>query len=101
MKRARLANIGSCNVRGIRIVTKGLSEGQVRRSVFRILKDTVLCSMATVTGDNRAHINTAYFCYSDELELYSLSHPNSLHCRNLSTNASMACLLYTSPSPRD
>ena len=96
MNRTRLASIGSCNVMGLRIATKGLSEERVRRSVFRILKDNLLCSISTVTGGNRAHINTAYFCYSDELELYLLSHPSSLHCRNLSRNSSMAMAIFSS-----
>ncbi len=30
-----------------------------------------------MTTDNRAHVNTAYFAYSDELEVYFLSHPNA------------------------
>ena len=80
MNRARLAIISSCNVMGIPMVTKGLSEERVRRSVFSILKENVLCSIATVIADNQSHINTAYFCYSDELELYFLQDPGSLHC---------------------
>jgi uncharacterized protein YhbP (UPF0306 family) len=56
----------------------------------------VLCSTATVTEENKAHINTAYFCYSDDLELYFLSDPGSLHCRNLSTNSSMAVTVFRS-----
>lgn len=96
MNRAKLANIRPCNVRAVQIMTKGLSEDRVRRSVLRILKANVLCSMATVTPDKQAHINTAYVCYSDELELYFLSHPNSLHCRNLAANASMAMTIFSS-----
>src|SRR5258705_9182040 len=41
--------------------------------------------MSTVTPDDRAHINTAYFCYSGELEFYFLSHPRSTHCQNVSS----------------
>ncbi len=96
MNRARLVNIGSCNVRGKRIVTQGISESRVRRSVFRILKDSALCSMATVAGVNRAHINAAYFSYSHELELHFLSHPSSLHCRNLLRNSSMGMTIFSS-----
>lgn len=96
MNRARLVDPGSWNVAGTPTVTMELSEARVRRSVLRILNDTVLCSMATVTSDHRPHINTAYFCFSDELELYFLSHPSSLHCRNLSTNASMAMAIFSS-----
>jgi len=81
---------------GIRIVSEGFSEQRVRRSVFRILQDNLLCSIATVTEDNRAYINTAYYCYSDELELYFLSDPTSRHCRNLSINSSMAITIFSS-----
>lgn len=96
MNRARLAVTALCNVMGIRTATARPSEKQVRRSVFSILQDNRLCSMASVTGENRAHINTAYFCYSNELELYFLSHPGSLHCRNLSKNSSMAITIFCS-----
>ncbi len=96
MNRASFARIGAYNVMGKPIVAKGLSKDRVRGSVFRILGNNGLCSIATVTGDSRAHINTAYFCYSDQLELYFLSHPSSLHCRNLSTNSSMAMAIFPS-----
>jgi len=96
MGHARLMNIRARNVRGRRIVTKGLSEDRVRRSVVRILKDNILCSIATITGENVPNINTAYFSYSDGLGLYFLSHPSSLHCRNLSANSFMAMTVFSS-----
>lgn len=99
MSRAKLTHIGSSNVRGTRTKTPGLTEARIRRSVFRILEENVLCSIATVTHNNRAHINTAYFCYSDQLELYFLSHPSSLHCRNLSTNSSIGITIFSSSQP--
>ena len=73
-----------------------LSPAQVLQSVFRILQTNVLCSMATVTPAGQAHINTAYFSYSDDLELVFLSHPASLHCRNISANSSMAMAVFSS-----
>lgn len=81
---------------GLPISNKRFSKAQVRSSIFRILKGNVLCSIATVTRENRAHINTAYFCYSDDLELYFLSDYGSVHCRNLSTNSSMAMTIFSS-----
>ena len=80
----------------IRVKTKGFSDERVLTSVFRILRENVLCSIATVTEQNLAHINTAYFCYSDELDLYFLSEPLSRHCRNLLANPSMAVAVYNS-----
>jgi hypothetical protein len=49
-----------------------------------------------VGSDDRAHINTGYFARSDALELWLLSHPSSLHCRNIVTNPSMAVAVYAS-----
>lgn len=81
---------------GQETVSRILLEEPVRRSLFRILRENVLCSMATVATGNRAHINTAYFCYSRALELFFLSDPGSLHCRNLAEHPSMAMTIFRS-----
>jgi uncharacterized protein YhbP (UPF0306 family) len=73
-----------------------LSEEGVRQSVLSILDATLLFSISTVTPEGRPYINTAYFSYSDALELYFLSHPASLHCRNLARNASIAATIFSS-----
>jgi uncharacterized protein YhbP (UPF0306 family) len=52
--------------------------------------------MATVTRPHEAHVNTAYFAFSETLELFFLSHPGSLHCRNLEANASVAIAVFSS-----
>jgi len=75
------------------------SESRVRRSILRILNANVLCSIATVTRGNRAHISHVYFSYSEDLEFYFLSDPRSLHCRNLTTNPSMAVTVFNSSQP--
>lgn len=62
---------------------------------MRILRENVLCSMATVSGVNRAHINTAYFSYSDDLELFFLSDRSSHHGRNLVSNPSLAVAVFS------
>lgn len=81
---------------GIPVSRVEISGELVLGCLLGILEANVLCSMASVTPDNRAHINTAYFCYSEQLELYFLSHPNALHCRNLSANPSMALTVFSS-----
>jgi uncharacterized protein YhbP (UPF0306 family) len=96
VSRITLVNSRARDVRGVRIVAKRVSEDRVRRSLFRILRENRLCSIATLTTRNRPHINIAYLCYSDELALYFLSHPGSLHCRNLSTNPYMAITVFVS-----
>lgn len=80
----------------LKTVRRRLSEEPVRRSVFRILRENVLCSMATLGPGNRAHINTAYFCYSPDLEICFLSDPSSQHCRNVARKPSMAITVFRS-----
>ena len=69
---------------------------QLRRSIIRILDANLLCSIATVTPEGAPHINAAFFAYSDELDLFFLSHPESRHCRNLVTNPSVAVMVLSS-----
>ena len=69
---------------------------QVRSVVLHILEDNLLCSVATVAPEGRAHVNTAYFCHSDELEFFFLSHPTAVHSLNVSRNASMAMAVFSS-----
>lgn len=91
-----LGRIHALDAGGRRIVVPGLSEERVQRSLRGILARNVLCSMATVTPGNRAHINTAFFSFSKEFELFFLSHPHSLHCRNLATNPWVAITVFSS-----
>jgi uncharacterized protein YhbP (UPF0306 family) len=76
-------------------------ERRIRTIVLRVLSETKLCSIATVARGNRAHINTAFFAYSPNLELYFLSDPGSLHCRNLVANPSMAMTIFNSSQKWD
>ncbi|TLZ84076.1 MAG: pyridoxamine 5'-phosphate oxidase family protein [Methanobacteriota archaeon] len=80
----------------IAVVKRRFLDKRIQRSVFRILRDSALCSMSTVAPGNRAHINTAYFCYSPDLNFYFLSDPDSLHCKNLERNPSMAMMVMNS-----
>lgn len=90
-----LLDISSCNPAGAPL-RRSVSARRLSASLFRILKDTSLCSLATVDSAQSAHINIAYFCYTSDLAFYFLSHPRSRHCRNLSTNPSMAVAVFSS-----
>lgn len=96
MKRFALEDIQATDVTGTSLASDRFTEERVRRSVVEILDSDVLLSIATVTPEGRAHIHTAYFSYSEELRLHFLSHPGSLHCRNLSSNPSMAATVFPS-----
>jgi uncharacterized protein len=77
-------------------VHKRFPDERIARSIFRILRENVLCSMSTVAPGNRAHINTAYFCHTPDLVLYFLSDPASRHSRNLDRNSSLAMTIFRS-----
>jgi len=81
---------------GLRTVRRRFGDPRVQKSMFRVLRENTLCSIATVGPRNQAHINTAYFSYSPDLELYFLSDVDSLHCRNLERSASMAMTIFRS-----
>jgi uncharacterized protein YhbP (UPF0306 family) len=96
MAHVLLHSVEARDITGARAQLKGLSAQRVRQTLWRILKKTPLCAIATVGKNGRAHINTAYFGYSDDLELYFLSHPHSLHCRNLQARPTMAIAVFES-----
>jgi len=78
------------------IPASGITDRRAQRSVYRLLEENVLCSMASMTAQGRAHINTAYFSYTPELKVYFISHPNALHCQNIMSNPSMALAIFSS-----
>ena len=81
---------------GRRVVKSARIATGARASVLRILGDNVLCAIATVSAGGRPHVSTAYFCVSPALELYFMSHPGSLHCRNLAARPAAALAVFSS-----
>lgn len=81
---------------GIPIPTSRITNRQIQRSVYQLLAENMLCSMASITTEGSAHINTAYFAYTPDLKIYFLSHPNALHCQNMLSNPSMALAIFSS-----
>jgi len=94
---ALFQNISANAVDGAPIAGQPPAADRVARSVARVLEETGLCAWSTVTQEGRAHINIGYFAQSANLHLYLLSHPASLHCRNVAMNASMAVAVFVSP----
>jgi uncharacterized protein YhbP (UPF0306 family) len=92
----RLARIVLRDAAGQAVDIRGDIEVVLARSVRRVLEENVLCSIATVTSPGRAHINAAHFCWSTDLVLYFLSHPNAQHSLNLRKNASVAATVFSS-----
>lgn len=62
----------------------------------QLLDASTLCAIATVTPNGGAHVNSAYFAWSRELEIVWLSEPRARHSRNLGSNRSVAIAVYDS-----
>jgi uncharacterized protein len=79
--------------------TDALSELQ-STSLREILSANRLLSLATVSPDGNAHINTAFFAFSDEFVLYLLSPTTSEHAGNVAANPSAALAVFDSHQTR-
>jgi len=90
-----LRSITAVDVTGKRATGWHPQAHRLERAVRRILRDNVLCAISTIAAGGQAHVNTAYFAWSDALELFFLSHPDSLHCGNLRKRPTMAMAVYS------
>lgn len=62
----------------------------------RLLDQSKLCAIATVSPGRRAHINTAYFAWGPRFEIVWWSAPEARHSRNIRANPSVAVGVYRS-----
>jgi uncharacterized protein YhbP (UPF0306 family) len=62
----------------------------------QLLDASTLCAIATVTEDDHAHLNTAYFAWSRDFEIVWVSEPRARHSRNVRANDSVAIAVYDS-----
>ncbi len=72
---------------------------RLSKSVFSILEAVKLCSIATVGPDNEGHINAAYFCYTDGLDIYFVSDPATKHCKNIAQSSKIALAVFDTNQP--
>jgi len=62
----------------------------------KLLDDSKLCAIATVSPAGRGHINTAYFGWGTGYEVVWLSAPAARHSRNVRANGSAAVAVFRS-----
>jgi len=62
----------------------------------RLLDQSKLCAIATVSPGARAQVNTAYFAWGPSFEIVWLSAPEARHSRNIRANPSAAIAVYRS-----
>jgi uncharacterized protein YhbP (UPF0306 family) len=73
-----------------------VAPARMERVAHELLDASTLCAVATVGPGGRAHVNTAYFAWSHELEVVWLSEPRATHSRNVRANPSVAIAVYES-----
>lgn len=78
----------------VQLIAPGYSSARLVSVVGRILDRIRLCSMATRSEAGVLDINAAFFAQGEQLELYFLSHPGSVHCRNLAHVEDMAVAVF-------
>jgi uncharacterized protein YhbP (UPF0306 family) len=73
-----------------------ISSARIARLARELLDASELCAIATVGPRGAAHVNTAYFAWSPNLELVWLSEPAARHSRNLRRRETAAVAVYDS-----
>jgi uncharacterized protein YhbP (UPF0306 family) len=73
-----------------------LPAAQIITAARRLLNASTLCAVATLSTSGRAHVHTAYFAWTSELDIVWLSEPSARHSRNLRANPSAAISVYDS-----
>jgi uncharacterized protein YhbP (UPF0306 family) len=73
-----------------------VSSRRITALVRSLLDASALCAIATVTRRGGAHVNTAYFAWSPEFDLFWLSDPDAEHSRNLRDNPTASVAVYDS-----
>src|ERR687895_1629689 len=73
-----------------------LGASRLQRTARSLLDASPLCAIATVSPSGRAHVNTAYFAWNAELELFWSSDSRARHSENIAANGSAAIAVYDS-----
>jgi uncharacterized protein YhbP (UPF0306 family) len=74
----------------------GVASERLAKAVYRVLDETLLCSMATLGSLGKVHVNTAFFAWNEAMELVFLSAQDAVHCRNLERVPTMAVAVFDS-----
>src|SRR5213078_1346013 len=80
----------------VRLIAKHPSASRLVAMTRRLLDQSKLCAIATVSPGTRAHVNTAYFAWGPEFEIVWLSAPEARHSRNVRANPSAAVAVFRS-----
>jgi Pyridoxamine 5'-phosphate oxidase len=76
--------------------SRRFSAEKLERVARRLMNASLLCSLATVSPRERAHVNHMYFAWTDRFDVVWISDADSIHSRNLERNASAGVTIYAS-----
>ena len=80
---------------GIERSGRRISPKRLEVALRRLLDASTLCAIATVSG-TRAHVNTAYFAWSEDFRLVWISEPRARHSQNLQKRRTAAIAVFDS-----
>lgn len=80
----------------IRRSKRSVSSARLAQTARSLLDASALCAIASIDGNGRAYINTAYFAWSPALHVVWISEPRATHSRNIRANDSVAVAVYDS-----
>lgn len=80
----------------IQLIDDGYDREKVEDSIMDIVRSNELCSLATVTPDEKAHNATAFYAFDRDLNFYILTPPETDHGQNLAENSSIALTVFDS-----
>lgn len=78
------------------LIDDGYDREKVEDSIMEIVRSNELCSLATVTPDEKAHNATAFYAFDRSLNFYILTPPETDHGQNLAENNSIALTVFDS-----
>lgn len=76
--------------------TRPVAATRITTVARRLLDASTLCAIGTVSSGGRAHVNTAYFAWSPELDIVWMSDPQARHSQNVRANPSVAIAVFDS-----
>uniref|UniRef100_UPI0031B5FEBA pyridoxamine 5'-phosphate oxidase family protein n=1 Tax=Nocardiopsis mwathae TaxID=1472723 RepID=UPI0031B5FEBA len=80
----------------IRRVDRPIASQRLAELARELLDASRLCAISTVSPQDRAHINTAYFAWTPEFDLVWLSDPRARHSGNVRMRSTVAVAVYDS-----
>jgi uncharacterized protein YhbP (UPF0306 family) len=73
-----------------------VSAGRLEAIARSLLDASTLVALATVAPGGKAHVNAAYFAWSERFDLVWFSAPAAAHSRNLRVSGTVAATVYDS-----